>query len=94
MLTLFNSKSEVNIIYQIFAQKLGLIIRAIDIGDQKIDSTMLNTYKMVIAAFLVTDKPNQRKFFEKTFLMANISPNIIFRMFFFILNNANANFFK
>ena len=53
---------------------------------------MLDTYGMVVAAFLVTDKANQIRFFEKTFLVANISPEVVFGMFFLILSSANVDF--
>ena len=56
--TLFDSGSEINAIYPAFAKKLGLSIKAIDIGVQKIDGTTLDIYGMVVAAFLVKDKAN------------------------------------
>ena len=37
---------------------------------------------MIVAAFLVTDKTNQVRFFEKIFLVANISPEVVFGMLF------------
>ena len=79
---LFDSSSEVNAIYLTFTHKLGLSIRPTDIRTQKIDGTMLDTYGMVVAAFSMTNKGNGVRFFEKTFLMANISPEVIFGMFF------------
>ena len=58
MLALFDSCSEVNTIRPIFAQELGLSIRTTDVGAQKIDGTMLDTFGMVVVAFSVTDKAN------------------------------------
>ena len=55
---------------------------------------MLDINKMAVVAFLITNKANQIKFFEKTFLMADISPKIIFGMFFFTLSNANIDFLR
>lgn len=49
---------------------------------------------MVIVAFFVTDQTNKVRFFEETFCVANISPKIIFKMLFFILNDANMDFLK
>ena len=49
---------------------------------------------MVIAVFLVINWVNKVKFFEKTILMANINLNIIFEIFFFILNILDVNFLK
>ena len=53
---------------------------------------MLNIYEMVIAAFLITDKAKQVKFFEKTFLVINISPEIVLGMLFLTLSNINIDF--
>ena len=47
---------------------------------------------MVVVAFLVTDKANHVIFFKETFLMANVSPKVVFGMFFLILNDANIDF--
>ena len=47
---------------------------------------------MVVTAFSVVDKANQVRFFEETFLVANISPEIVFGIFFFTLSGANINF--
>ena len=51
MSILFDSKSDVNIIYLMFVQKLGLFFKAINIGAQKIDGTMLNTYEIIVITF-------------------------------------------
>ena len=53
---------------------------------------MLNTYEMVVAAFSVTDKANQIRFFEETFLVANVSPEVVFGIFFLNLSTANIEF--
>ena len=47
---------------------------------------------MVVAAFLVEDKANRVRFFEETFLMANVSLKIVFGMLFLTLSGANVNF--
>ena len=47
---------------------------------------------MVVAVFLVTDKANQIRFFEKTFLIANVSPEVVFGIFFFTLSDADVDF--
>ena len=51
-----------------------------------------NTKTVVVIAFSVIDKANQVRFFEKTFLVANISPEIVFGMLFFILSSADVDF--
>ena len=44
--------------------------------------------------FSVTDQTNRVTFFEKTFLMGNISPDVVFWMPFFILSDADVDFLK
>ena len=48
---LLNSDSKVNAINPDYARKLGLKIRKINIGGQKIDGSALETFGMVIADF-------------------------------------------
>ena len=62
---LFNSSSEVNTIHPTFAQELGLPIMPTDVGAQKIDNIILNTYEMVVVAFSMMDKANQVKFLKR-----------------------------
>lgn len=47
---------------------------------------------MVIANFLMNDKDIKVKFFETTFLLANVNLNVILKISFFILTNANIKF--
>ena len=73
ILVLFDLNSEVNVIYLIFAKKLGLLIRPTSIRVQKINGIILNTYEMVVAVFSVTNKANQVRFTKEFFLVANVS---------------------
>ena len=59
---------------------------------QKIDGTTLGTYGMVVAAFSLTDKANRVRFFEETFLVANVSPEAVFGMLFLTLSGADVDF--
>ena len=92
ILALFNSDSKVNAVHLTFAKELDLPIRSTDIKVQKIDGTTLDTYGMIVTAFLVTNKTNQVWFFEETFSMANVSPEVVFGMLFFILSDADVDF--
>ena len=92
MLALFDSDSEVNTIYLTFAKELGLPIRQTEVKAQKIDGTMLDIFRIVVVAFSIADKTNQIKFFKKTFLLANVSPEIVLGMPFLTLSGANVNF--
>ena len=89
---LVHSGSEVNAINLFFTKQLGLAIKSTDIETQKIDGIMLNTYGIVVVAFLVVHKANQARFFEKNFLVANISPEVIFERSFFTLSSADIDF--
>lgn len=53
---------------------------------------MINTYGMIVAVFLMTNKVNKIRFFEKTFLIANFSLKVVFKIFFLILDGADINF--
>ena len=92
MLALFNSKIEVNIIHLTFAKELGFFIKLINVRVQKIDSIILDIYRMIVAVFLVTNKANQIRFFNETFLVANVSLEVVFEIFFFTLSGTNIDF--
>ena len=92
VLALLDSDSEVNAIHPTFARELGLLIRITDVGAQNINGTMLNTFKMVVNAFPVTDKANRVRFFEETFLVVNVSPEVVLGMFFLTLSGADVDF--
>ena len=49
---------------------------------------------MVVLAFSVTNQANRVIFFEETFLVANISPNVVLGMLFLTLNSVNVDFLK
>ena len=55
---------------------------------------MLDTYRMVVAVFSLTNKANWVRFFEETFLIANVSPEIVLGMSFFILNDVDIDFLE
>ena len=90
----FDSNSEVNAMHLVFAERLSLVMQTTNVGAQKIDGTTLETYGMMVAAFSVTDQANRVSFFEETFLVANISPDVVFGMPFLTLSGANVDFLK
>ena len=53
---------------------------------------MLDNYEMEITAFSVVDKVNRVKFFEKIFLVANVSLKVVFGMSLLTLSNVDINF--
>ena len=89
---LLDSGSKVNAINLDYARKLGLKIQRTNVGAQKIDSSTLKTFEMVIADFQVEDKANKPRFFQKTFLVANTKFEVISGMFFLKISNANVLF--
>ena len=92
MLALLDSDSKVNVIHPTFARELGLFIRSTDVEVQKIDGTTLDTFGMIVIAFSVTNQVNWVKFFKETFLVANVSPEVVFGMLFFTLSDTDIDF--
>ena len=92
VLALLDSGSEVNAMTPAYTAHLGLKVRVTDVGVQKIDGSSLATYSMVIAAFQVVNKLGCSWFFQKTFLLADISMEVILSMLFLTLSNADIQF--
>ncbi len=89
---LLDSKSKVNVISQAFAHQLGLKICKTNVEAQKIDGTTLKTYGMVVSTFLVLDKDDKERFFEKSFLLADVKLDIVLMMLFLTISNADIDF--
>ena len=94
MLAFLDSGSEVNAMHLAFAEKLGLVVQSINIGTQKINSTIFKIYKIMIATFLLIDQVDRVRFFEAIFLKSNISLDVVYRMLFLTLSSANIDFLK
>ena len=89
---LLNSGSELNTINPAFAKELGLAIRPTDVGAQRLNGNTLEIYGMVVLAFWLENKANRVRFFEQTFLVANVSPEVVLGMAFLILRGADVDF--
>ena len=89
---LIDSGSEVNAMTPAYASKLGLRVCHTDIGAQKIDGSTLQTFGMVLANFRMEDKLGRTRFFQETFLLADISAEVVLGMPFLTLSNANVQF--
>lgn len=74
------------------AQKLGLKLRETNLEAQKINGTILETYKIVASIFFLPDKAGRVRFLDKTFLLANIGQDVVFKMPFLSISNADINF--
>ena len=46
----------------------------------------------MVVAFSVTDKANRVRFFEETFLVANVSPEVVLEISFLTLSSADIDF--
>ena len=77
-----------------YAWKLGLKIRKTNVGAQKIDGSALETFGMIIADFQIEDKISKPRFFQETFLVANIKFEMILGMPFFQISNVDMSFGK
>ena len=94
VLVFFDFDNEVKAIHPAFAERLGLMMQATNVGTQKINGITLETYEIMVAVFSVTDQANRVKFFEETFLVTNISPDVVLGMPFLTLSYANIDFQK
>ena len=91
---LFDSGSEVNAMHPVFAERLGLVVQTTNVNAEKIHGTIFEAYGIVIVVFSMTDQADRVRFFEKTFLIANVSPNVILGMFFLSLIGVDIDFPK
>ncbi len=77
---------------QVFTSELGLIIWKTNVKAQKINGTTLKTYKMIVSTFFVLDKDGKKRFFEESFLLADVKLDIVRKMSFLTIKNADINF--
>ena len=89
---MLDSGNKINAINPTFARKLGLQIQKTNVGAQKIDSSALKTFGIVIADFQVEDKVSKPRFVEETFLVADTKFEVILGMLFLKLRNADVTF--
>ncbi len=73
-------------------QQLGLKICKTNVGAQKIDGTTLKTYRIVVSTFSVSDKDGRERIFEESFLLADVKSDIVLKIAFLIMSNADINF--
>ena len=90
--TLIDLVSEINAMILVYALKWGFQVYHIDIRAQKIDGSTLKIFKMVIASFQVEDKLRSARFFRETFLLADISVEVVLDMLFLTFSNADVQF--
>ena len=86
VLALLDSRIEIKVMTSAYAAYLGLKVRVTNVGAQKIDRSLLAIYGIVIATFQVIDKLDCSRFFQKTFLLADISMEVVLGILFLTLN--------
>ncbi len=89
---LLDSRNKVNTMSQAFAHQLGLKICKTNVGAQKIDGTTLVTYRMVVSTFSILNKEGRERFFEESFLLADVKPDIVRGMPFLTRSNVDVDF--
>ena len=47
---------------------------------------------MIVSTFSVLDKDGKERFFEKSFLLADVKSNIVFEMLFLTISNIDVDF--
>ena len=89
---MLNSGSEVNAMSPTYAKRLGLKTQKTNVGAQKIDGSILETFGMVIADLQVEDKSGRLRFFQEIFLVADTKFEVILGISFLKLSNADVSF--
>ena len=64
-----------------------------NVGAQKIDSTTLKTYGIVVFTFSVLNKDGRQRFFKESFLLTDVKPDIVLGMPFLIMSNIVIDFY-
>ena len=90
--TLLNSGSEVNTMSPAYVNRLGLRTWKTNVGAQKINGSILETFRMVIADFQVKDKGGKPRFFQKIFLVTDTKFEVVLEMLFLKISNADVAF--
>lgn len=85
-------RSTINTINQTFAFKQDLKIWKTNVDAQKIDIITLETYKIVVSNFSIPDKDNKKRFFEESVLLTDINLDILLKILFLIMTNADVDF--
>lgn len=91
VLALLDSGSEANLISQGYASELPLKIMDTSWGLATINKQQISIQGMVIAGFEVTDSLDHTRYFEETFLIADIPQPVVLGMPFLKLGNPDVS---
>ncbi len=86
------SGNKVNVMSQAITYQLGLKTWKINVRAQKIDGTTLETNGIIVSTLSILDKDNKERFFEESFLLADVKPDIILEIPFLTIRNADVDF--
>ena len=75
-----------------YVKRLGLKTRKTNVGAQKIDSSALEIFGIVIADFQVEDKGGRPRFFHETFIVADTQFGMVLEIPFLKISNADVSF--
>lgn len=89
---LINSGNNINAITLAYTVKQGLTTWKTSAEAQKIDGWLLEIFGMVLARFLLQDNLDRVWFFDETFLLANISIEVVLKISFLFVNNGDVKF--
>ena len=89
VLAFLKSESKVNAMTLAYAAHLDLKVKVTNVGTQKINGSSLATYSMVIVAFQIVNKLDCSRFFQETFLRADISMEVVLGIPFLTFSNAD-----
>lgn len=89
---LLDSGSKPNVMSQVFAHWFGLKIWKTNVGALNIDGSTLETFRIVVSIFLVSDKNSNERFFKESFLLADIKLDVVFGMSFLAMSNTDIDF--
>ncbi len=56
------------------------------------DSTTLEIYGMVVSTFSMSNKNIRQRFFEESFLLAYVKPDVVLKMLFLNISNVDIDF--
>ena len=89
-----NLINKINTIYSDYTIKLSFYTKKIKIDMQKIDKSYSNIFKIVITNCLIKNKLESIQFFYKAFLLANISLEVVLKIFSLTFSKRNMLFTK
>ena len=89
---LLDSGSKINAMNLVFTQKLGFYIQKTNVKAQKIDSSALEIFEMIIADLEMENKASRSKFFQKIFLVADTKFEAVLEILFLKISNADVSF--